>query len=207
MGPFCAGGFRNADRPSGHLPFTTRSLSRPARVRTDACSLSGHLGHSFVVPPVPQKRPNGSGHLRGEGDDSDIGMGAHEQRTQPGAYRSIRLCQSWHGRSRALDQHLTQVATAPLCYAEELRLSSCCRLSGHQTQPGGQIAPFRECRGVADSGHQGGGIQRTDARNACQPSCSLISLGHGREFCVKSGNAAVEFVPPRAHVTEQESHP
>ena len=28
--PSCAGGFRNSDRLSGHLPFTTRGSSRPA---------------------------------------------------------------------------------------------------------------------------------------------------------------------------------
>ena len=123
-GPFCAGGFCNADQLSGHLPFTTRSSLRPAVFKTGACSSTGRLRHGFIISPVPQKRPDSAGHLRRKGDNSDVGMGAHKQRTQPGAYCCIRLRQCWHGRSRALDQHLAQVSTAALCDPEQLRLPS-----------------------------------------------------------------------------------
>ena len=91
-GPFFAGGFRNADQLSGHLSLTTRSSARPAGFRAGACSSTGRLRHGFIISPVPQKRPDSAGHLRGKGDDSDVGMGAHKQRTQPGAYGRIRLC-------------------------------------------------------------------------------------------------------------------
>lgn len=118
---------------------------------------------------MAQERPDGAGHLRRKGDDRDVGMSARQQSAQPRANRRIRLCQRRHGRPRALDQHLAQVATAPFRDPEEPRLSSRRRLAGHQTQPRGEIAAFRERRGVADRSHKSGGVKRPDAGNAGEP--------------------------------------
>lgn len=64
----------------GHLPFTTRSSSRPAKFSPDACS-SCRYRRSLISFSVAEQRPDDTGQLRGQRDDGNVGMGLDQKRT------------------------------------------------------------------------------------------------------------------------------
>ena len=55
---------------------------------------------------------------------------------------------------------------------------------------------------AANWGYQGGGIQRSDAGNACQSPGAVVGPRHGCELGVKGRDAAVQLFPARTHVLE-----
>ncbi len=143
---FLTGGFRGANRLSGHLPFTTRSASRPelsgrVYVRSSAVAQGCRSAHGAGAP-------DSACHLGSQGDDGDIVVRAGEKSTQPCSNCRVALSQQRHGRSRTLDQHLTKISASALRDPQEFGSSPV--LAWRRTRPN-QAARSRPLSKVAPS--------------------------------------------------------
>lgn len=183
-------------------PLAIRRARRNLRRRLFVC----WSRLSLTDPAVTKQSPDGARHLRRQCDNGDIGMAARQQPSHPGSNCHVGLCQQGHGRSRALNQHLAQVSAAALGDPHQPWSAAGRDLARHQPQPCSKVAPLPECRGIADRSHEGGRVQRPDAGNGCQAPGPLIGSGHGRKLGVEGSNPAIQIVPSRAHVPQQESH-
>ena len=164
-GRFCAGGFRDAVRPSGHLPFATRSLSRSAVFGTRACF--------FSSPPTAQGRKlvHGAGAPRRCGPSSQPrrrrhwdGRGREARAARPRPRWHAWPARAWrivHPGSASCEDTGCRASCSP-------GASACPRWwpGAARDQPCGEVTSLVEGRRVANGRHQRGGVQRADPRNA-----------------------------------------
>lgn len=119
----------------------------------------------LVASLMVEQGPHGSLHLRGQCDDSDIGMAACKKASQPRPDCGVALCQRGHGGSCTLNQHIAQVS-ATAADTQELGSSAGGSLTRHEAQPCCKVAFLGERRCVADRSNQCRGVQRPDAGNS-----------------------------------------
>ena len=87
----------------------------------------------------PQHRPGDPGKLVGEGDNSDIAMGASEQPFCPSAERRVALGDIGQRRAGSVDQLSAQISVATLADPAQRRFAAGGELPRDQAEPGRQI--------------------------------------------------------------------
>ena len=132
-------------------------------------------------------------------------MGPHHQRFRPSTERSVALGHIGQRGARSVDQLLAQILVAALADTQQLRLAAGGELPRNQTEPGGEIAAVVEAFRVADSGDE----RRCDDPQAgdCRQSAGVFVLPCPLdELGVESRDPAIEFVPLRASVGDEQDH-
>ena len=104
-------------------------------------------------------------------------------RASHGRFRAVlsRVPDDSHG---AGDQQPSQVAIALFGDTAEPILAAGRMLLGHQSDPGGEIAPGAERLPIADLGNQGGGHNRADAGDLLQPPAGFTRAMPGVDALV-----------------------
>src|SRR6516162_2654366 len=108
-------------------------------------------------------------------------FGRFDPTLKPMTLPALRFDQHHPG---SLHEQNAQIAIAALGYLAEYGAVPSRELFGHHTQPGGEVATFRERLASTDRGHHSAGDDRPDARHTHQ---SLAASILSRQGCDLAG--------------------
>src|SRR6516162_10015003 len=117
-------------------------------------------------------------------------FGRFDPTLKPMTFPALWLDQHHPG---SLHEQNAQIAIAALGYLAEDDAVSSRELFGHQTQPGGEVATFRERLASTDRGYHSAGDERPDARHTHQPLAADVLACQG---CDLTGYALDPLIEP-----------
>src|SRR5829696_409083 len=104
-----------------------------------------------------------------------------------------------------MDQERAQVGIASLSDPEKPRPAASRRLTGHEAQPGSEIARPAEGLARTDCGDERRRVESAEAGDGSETARGLVFTSSRHELGRERRDATVELTPFEAHVLDQET--
>src|SRR3954469_2810104 len=120
-------------------------------------------------------------------------------------HRTLAGREGRQGRSGAMDQERAQVGIASFGDPEKARPAAALALTGHEPQPGSEIARPAEGLARADRRDERRRVESAEARDGGEPPRRLVLPGSRHELGRERRDATVELGPFQAHILDEET--